>query len=136
MSQIFRSIEANSHSYLTKLIEIADQKTASAVDHWFSDRLLGTNRDLLSLNIADQLLKQQLNFLLKSSARLAFALIPRPPPSELSGDHFSRTFANKAATDDTMLAGCTAKSFRNPVYHLRDSPTKCDPRRQTQRSED
>ena len=39
--KIFRSIEANSCSSLTKLIVIACRKTASAVDHLFSDSRLG-----------------------------------------------------------------------------------------------
>ncbi|OED38186.1 hypothetical protein AB833_21155 [Chromatiales bacterium (ex Bugula neritina AB1)] len=48
MSQVLGSIWANSYSYSTKLIAIAGQKTASAVDHSFSDRLLDEDRARLS----------------------------------------------------------------------------------------
>ncbi len=41
MSQIFRSFEANSGDYLTKMIEKSDQKGLPAVGSLFSDSLLG-----------------------------------------------------------------------------------------------
>ncbi len=48
MSQIFRSFEANSGDYLTKMIGKSDQKGFSAVGSLFSDRLLGRVRRRLS----------------------------------------------------------------------------------------
>ncbi len=53
MSQIFRSFEANSGDYLTKMIGKSDQKGFSAVGSLFSDSLLGEDAVLNYLSQAE-----------------------------------------------------------------------------------